>query len=139
VNDTFGHVAGDEVLIEVANRLLGSVRSYDFVGRYGGEEFLVVLNNCDPASAPGRADEIRKAISNSAITTSFGPVGITMSVGLLLSQEWRNRPTEELLHNVDGALYAAKAAGRNCVRLANPKLLEDAVLVGCGVDASRGR
>ena len=47
VNDTFGHVVGDEVLREVARRLLASVRSYDFVGRYGGEEFLIVLNNCD--------------------------------------------------------------------------------------------
>ena len=51
VNDTYGHPVGDEVLREVARRLLGSVRSYDFVGRYGGEEFLVVLNNCNASKA----------------------------------------------------------------------------------------
>jgi two-component system, cell cycle response regulator len=50
VNDTYGHVVGDVVLVEAANRLLAAVRSYDFVGRYGGEEFLVVLNRCDPVS-----------------------------------------------------------------------------------------
>jgi two-component system cell cycle response regulator len=50
VNDTYGHLAGDDVLRETAKRLLTSVRSYDFVGRYGGEEFLVVLNNCNPAT-----------------------------------------------------------------------------------------
>ncbi len=51
MNDTYGHLAGDDVLRETAKRLLSSVRSYDFVGRYGGEEFLVVLNNCNPAYA----------------------------------------------------------------------------------------
>ncbi len=88
VNDTLGHVVGDEVLVEIASRLLASVRSYDFVGRYGGEEFLVVLNNCDPAFAPGRAEEIRKSISNHVIQRrpcAKGPLTLTMSLGLLLS------------------------------------------------------
>ena len=73
VNDTMGHVVGDEVLIEIAGRLLKSVRSYDFVGRYGGEEFLVVLSNCNPSYAPGRAEEIRKSISNRPMQTVEGP------------------------------------------------------------------
>src|ERR1700676_2706913 len=59
VNDTLGHVTGDEVLREIARRLLASVRSYDFVGRYGGEEFLMVLNNCDPTQAVSRAEQVR--------------------------------------------------------------------------------
>jgi len=59
-SDTYGHLAGDEVLRETAIRLLSSVPSFDFVGRYGGEEFLVVLNNCNPACAFARAEEIRK-------------------------------------------------------------------------------
>jgi two-component system cell cycle response regulator len=120
VNDTYGHVVGDEVLKEIARRLLQSVRSYDFVGRYGGEEFLVVLNNCDPFSAPARAEEIRKAISNRTIPTASGPLSVTMSLGVLLSRDWGLRPVEELLHQTDAALYAAKEAGRNCVRIAHP-------------------
>jgi two-component system cell cycle response regulator len=120
VNDTYGHAAGDEVLKEIAVRLLHSVRSYDFVGRYGGEEFLVVLNNCDPSGAPARAEEIRKAISNRPVPTGCGLLPITMSLGVLLSKDWGLRPVEELLHEADEALYAAKGAGRNCVRVAHP-------------------
>ncbi len=122
VNDTYGHLAGDDVLKETSKRLLASVRSYDFVGRYGGEEFLVVLNNCNPAYAFARAEEIRKAIAQKPVSSSSGPVPITMSLGLLVSQEWGCLPVEELLHEADTALYAAKAAGRNCVRVASPKL-----------------
>jgi len=120
VNDTLGHVVGDEALIEIANRLLGSVRSYDFVGRYGGEEFLVVLNSCDPAFAPGRAEAIRKSIANRVILTAKGPLNLTMSFGVLLSGEWGLKHVEELLHEVDMALYEAKAAGRDCSRVAHP-------------------
>jgi len=120
VNDTYGHATGDEVLKETAKRLLASVRSYDFVGRYGGEEFLVVLNNCKPPFALARAEEIRRAISQKPMPSSSGPVPVTMSLGLLLSHEWGFRPLEELLHEADVALYAAKAAGRNCVKLASP-------------------
>jgi two-component system cell cycle response regulator len=120
VNDTMGHIIGDEVLIEIANRLLGSVRSYDFVGRYGGEEFIVVLNNCDPNFALGRAEEIRKSISTRPIQTTKGLLNLTMSFGVLLSGEWGLRPVEEFLHDVDIALYEAKKAGRNCLRLARP-------------------
>ena len=120
VNDTYGHLSGDDVLKETAKRLLASVRSYDFVGRYGGEEFLVVLNNCNPAYALARAEEIRKAISQRPVPTTSGLVPLTMSLGLLISQEWGCQPVEELLREADGALYAAKAAGRNCVKIASP-------------------
>lgn len=120
VNDTLGHSVGDEVLIEVAKRLAGAVRTYDFVGRYGGEEFIVVLSNCDPNYAAGRAEEIRKSVSNHAIQTARGPIALTMSFGLLLTGEWGLRPIEELLHEVDNALYEAKAAGRNCLKIAHP-------------------
>ncbi len=125
VNDSYGHLAGDEVLKETARRLLSSVRSYDFVGRYGGEEFLIVLNNCNPAFGFGRAEEIRIAIAQKPIQTSAGPIPITMSLGLLLSLEWGFRPLEELLQEADSALYAAKAAGRNCVKVATPGVHQD--------------
>jgi diguanylate cyclase (GGDEF)-like protein len=120
VNDTLGHLIGDEVLRETTKRLLASVRSYDFVGRYGGEEFLVVLNNCDPTFALARAEEIRNTIAQRPVQTVAGAVSIAVSLGLLLSHEWGVRSVEQLLHETDTALYAAKAAGRNCVRLASP-------------------
>src|SRR5260370_6223867 len=121
VNDNHGHLVGDQVLREVARRLLLSVRSYDFVGRYGGEEFLIVLNNCRPDSAFGRAEEIRKTICTRPIQTDAGPLGVTMSLGGLLSRDWGQRPADELLQEVDAALYAAKAAGRNCIKQAKPE------------------
>src|SRR5204863_8786042 len=80
----------------------------------------VVLNNCKPAFAFARAEELCKAFSQEPIPSSRGPIPSTMSLGLLLSQEWGLRPVEELLHEADVALYAAKAAGRNCVKLASP-------------------
>ncbi|MGB6684269.1 MAG: diguanylate cyclase [Candidatus Acidiferrum sp.] len=121
VNDTLGHAVGDEVLTEIASRLLDSVRSYDFVGRYGGEEFLVVLNNCDPGYTAGRAEQIRRSVSTRQINTAKGPLSLTMSLGVLLSADWGPRPVEEILHEVDVALYEAKGAGRDCLRIAKPE------------------
>jgi len=121
VNDTHGHLAGDDVLREAAKRLLSSVRSYDFVGCYGGEEFLVVLNNCHPAHALARAEQFCRTIAGTPVQTASAAISITMSFGLLISQEWDALPLEELLQHADAALYAAKAAGRNCVKVASPK------------------
>ncbi len=122
VNDTYGHVVGDEVLREVARRLVGAVRSYDFVGRYGGEEFLVVLSNCEAGAALVRAEEIRKAIAGNPVKTTRGPLPVTMSLGALTSQFVADKTVEEILHLADLALYEAKAAGRNCVKIANPSV-----------------
>ena len=126
VNDTYGHAIGDDVLREVANRLISSVRSYDFVARHGGEEFLVVLNNCEPPFAAARAEEIRKTVGLHPIQTARGAVQVTISVGLLLSRDWGVRSAEDLLHEADVALYAAKAAGRNCVKIATPQQAQNA-------------
>ena len=120
-NNTYGHLVGDQVLREVARRLLQSVRSYDFVGRYGGEEFLTLVNNCPPKSALVRAEEIRKAICTRPVQTDVGTLAITMSLGILLSSDWGRRPADELLREADAALYAAKTAGRNRVMQARPE------------------
>jgi two-component system cell cycle response regulator len=117
VNDTYGHPVGDEVLREVGRRLLSSVRSYDFVGRYGGEEFLLVLNNCDASTSIARAEEIRIAVGGSPIPTSQGALSITLSVGVIASHGRGPETVEEFLCAVDRALYSAKAAGRDCSRL----------------------
>ena len=121
INDTHGHLVGDQVLKEIARRLQSAVRSYDFVGRYGGEEFLIALHNCNPAHGLARAEEIRKTIAEQPVETISGSIPVTMSLGLLLSDDWGKTRVEDLLQEVDAALYAAKAAGRNCVRLATPK------------------
>jgi diguanylate cyclase (GGDEF)-like protein len=123
VNDGYGHIVGDEVLREIARRLLASVRSYDFVGRYGGEEFLIVLNNCDSTHAVARAEEVRNAIAHHPVQTMRGPLPITMSLGVIASRDWDLRLVEEMLVKVDLALYQAKADGRDCVRLADPTTL----------------
>lgn len=128
VNDKYGHLVGDQVLREVARRLLVSVRSYDFVGRYGGEEFLIVLNNCRSDSALTRAEEIRKGICTRPVQTDAGPLEVTMSSGLLLSPDWGHRPVEDLIHEADSALYAAKTEGRNRVQVAKPPQPPDAAL-----------
>jgi two-component system cell cycle response regulator len=125
INDSHGHQIGDEVLREVARRLVASVRSYDYVGRYRGEEFLVILNNCDEASAPGRAEEMRKAISDVPVQTAAGLFTVTASTGVRQTENWGFRSVEALLHEVDGTLYAAKAAGRNCVRFVEPHTAAD--------------
>jgi two-component system, cell cycle response regulator len=125
INDKFGHLVGDEVLQEIARRLLASVRSYDFVGRYGGEEFLIILNNCDSAHAVGRAEEIRNKIASHPVQTKSGPLPITMSFGVLATQDWDLELAEQVLAEADAALYQAKMDGRNCVRLAKPIALSD--------------
>jgi len=120
INDQYGHAVGDEVLREVARRLHLSVRSYDMVGRYGGEEFLVALNKCDAGSAVSRAENLRALIGGRPIQTAVKPVTVTISIGLALSHEFTDCPIDEIMRQADVALYAAKAAGRNCVRVAQP-------------------
>jgi diguanylate cyclase (GGDEF)-like protein len=126
VNDQNGHAAGDDVLREVARRLQTSVRSYDMVGRYGGEEFLVVLNKCDPSSAVARAENLRNTVAARPILLSIKSLTVTISIGVALTTDFPNRDADEILHAADMALYAAKEAGRNCIRLAQPGTLPPA-------------
>jgi two-component system cell cycle response regulator len=120
VNDTHGHPVGDAVLREVSNRLLGSVRAYDLIGRYGGEEFLVIFPNCDAPNLAAGAERLRCAIANQPIETSSGPIASSISIGVASAPmaEGGSSELETLLKVSDEALYRAKHRGRNCVEIA---------------------
>lgn len=120
INDSHGHQTGDAVLCEVARRMLASVRNYDFVGRYGGEEFLIVLAECTPADLVITAERMRAHISESPVETDAGPIPVTISIGLVAGHAAGAAllKGEELLHAADTALYSAKTKGRNRVECA---------------------
>lgn len=112
INDTFGHQAGDEAIITVANLLTQACRSGDLVARYGGEEFAVLCADCTMADAAGRAEQIRKKISE-ATFSSLGARKITSSFGVAQLQS--GDTPESLLRRSDSALLMAKEQGRNQV------------------------
>lgn len=118
VNDTMGHVSGDDVLRETARRITQAVRSYDLVGRYGGEEFLILLPGCDRDAAEERALRLSSAVSGAPIETTGGQTRVTLSAGVIASKDAPGSDPMSLLRAADAALYRAKAAGRNRVELA---------------------
>jgi diguanylate cyclase (GGDEF)-like protein len=129
INDNYGHPIGDLVLRTVAQSLRATIRPYDSVGRYGGEEFLVVVPGCSVDCAASQADRLRAAVAQMAIETPAGPIHPTMSFGVAVSTIERQLHEVDLIRIADAALYRAKRAGRNCVELGNPSELgRDAVL-----------
>ncbi|HEY4841960.1 MAG TPA: diguanylate cyclase [Terriglobales bacterium] len=116
VNDTLGHLFGDEALREVGRRLREQLRVYDGVGRYGGEEFLMVLPNCDLPNAMQRANELREIIASAPVACSGDKKLITMSMGVAISANDGKNDLEALLNQADAGLYAAKENGRDRVK-----------------------
>jgi two-component system, cell cycle response regulator len=117
VNDTLGHAAGDAVLKEVARRLKLDLRPYDVVGRYGGEEFLIILPGCNLTAGARRADGIRHLIEKDLMNTPFGSTSATVSMGVTATNSSRDRSVAEFLHEADISLYEAKKKGRNRVEI----------------------
>jgi two-component system, cell cycle response regulator len=115
VNDTHGHLFGDDALREIARRMHSKLRVYDGVGRYGGEEFLLVLPNCDLLDAIERANELRVTIASRAVISRGVEEEITMSMGVAASECAGRKDVEKLLNRADKALYEAKEKGRNRV------------------------
>ncbi|MFQ5354678.1 MAG: GGDEF domain-containing protein, partial [Thermodesulfobacteriota bacterium] len=113
VNDTYGHQAGDAVLKACVERVSGCIRPYDFVGRYGGEEFLLVLPGTDETSAKLVCERIRERVQAEPFTYDEIKIHCTLSIGIAT---WSGREdVDKLLEASDKALYVAKNSGRNCV------------------------
>jgi two-component system, cell cycle response regulator len=113
VNDTYGHLCGDAVLQEVVRRVTSTVRAYDTVGRYGGEEFLIVAPSSGAEGILRLSERVRLAIETEPIKTDVGIVSVTVSLGLAVSSEAAPLSPKIMLSAADEALYRAKAEGRN--------------------------
>jgi diguanylate cyclase (GGDEF)-like protein len=118
VNDTWGHIAGDAVLRESARRMREAVRSYDSVGRYGGEEFLIVLPGCDADHAVSQAERVREKFACAPFFTGPGSLQVTCSIGASSRTLPSEADAEALMREADLALYSAKGDGRNRVERA---------------------
>jgi len=125
VNDTYGHLAGDAVLREVGVRMQETLRSYDLVGRYGGEEFLVVLPDCTTDEVQRCAERIRSAVSRDPIRAEGSLIAATISIGAVVMDHSFLSATDAL-RSADAGLYEAKDRGRNRV-----------VLMDCSNDMER--
>jgi diguanylate cyclase (GGDEF)-like protein len=115
INDTYGHPAGDAVLVKVASRLRSCIRPQEALGRYGGEEFLVVLPGASHKTAMAVAERMRAAVASQPETVGNATLNLTISAGVASTDVFPTATTEELISRADMALYAAKDAGRNRV------------------------
>ena len=113
VNDQYGHQAGDEVLQEFAARIQQHIRKYDLLGRFGGEEFLLVAPELDEEADEGFYERLRESIATKPFATKAGPVSLTTSIGVAVGNKGSSIDT--LIAHADAALYFAKDDGRNRV------------------------
>jgi diguanylate cyclase (GGDEF)-like protein len=114
VNDSRGHAAGDFVLRIIATEIAAVLRPYDSVGRYGGEEFLIVVPGCGLSETWELAERVRDCIANCSVIVGSNSVNVSLSLGIATANS--SIDCEKLLHEADSALYHAKNAGRNCVQ-----------------------
>ena len=117
VNDTKGHLAGDAVLREAAQRMQNSIRQYDSIGRYGGEEFLILFPGCGEVESYAQAERLRKQLAQADMPVNDGALRVTGSFGVTAAMPGENCTQEGLIRRADEALYVAKKSGRNRVEL----------------------
>ena len=122
INDRFGHAAGDIAIVASCTRMQDCLRAHDYVGRYGGEEFLIIVTDCDQSAAEQIAERIRTRISEHPITLNANPLFVTATIGLTMSRP--EDVPESLLRRADLALYEGKEHGRNCVSLSGPEVVQ---------------
>lgn len=115
VNDSYGHLVGDAVLQQVAARMATALRPYDLIGRYGGEEFLILLPGCTESATVKVCERLRGVIADHPTTHNGRTVPVTVSIGCIVSEVPHDKTSRELLHAADEALYHAKRQGRNRV------------------------
>jgi len=115
INDTHGHYAGDLVLKKLTSCLKDHLRSYDKIGRYGGDEMLIVLHNCTLEIAIKIAERLRLACSKTKVKTAKASLNFTLSLGCASSESFLHPTVHNLIIAGDNALYKAKNQGRNCV------------------------
>lgn len=113
INDTYGHLAGDAVLREASLRMVRSLRPGDMIGRFGGEEFLMVLRGSDAPAAKSLAERVRSRIAAEPVRFLEYEMSVTLSLGVVIEDRPEHFNSAELLQAVDGALYEAKQQGRN--------------------------
>jgi two-component system, cell cycle response regulator len=119
VNDLYGHSAGDQVLTDAAKRMLSKVRPYEILVRYGGEEFLTILCECDAPEAEVVAERLRRVLADEPIEVEGKRVPLTASFGVASCSQPSGMSIEDLIRMADKALYRAKAEGRNRVNVAH--------------------
>ena len=113
INDAYGHLAGDDVLRQVAQRITESTRPYDIAGRYGGEEFLLVLPGCDGEHTLSCAERIRTNIQSRPFRINESEITVSISLGATVATDDCAHLETEMLSVADEALYEAKHQGRN--------------------------
>jgi two-component system, cell cycle response regulator len=119
INDVHGHLAGDSILETFATRLQHAVRAGDAIGRYGGEEFVIVLDGCTTEEISMRAEQVRQAVTTTPFQLREGVLKISASIGgISVSDFTRPIPAERMIELADAAMYQAKAGGRDCIRIA---------------------
>jgi len=124
INDTHGHLAGDQVLQSIAGCLAGCVRPMDTVARYGGEEFAVIPPNCRPLFGRAVAERIRQTVESLPIAVApLLSVQVTLSIGGAYAPEWVRSTADLWLERADQQLYRAKFEGRNRISLEQPQEL----------------
>ncbi len=120
VNDTHGHAVGDAVLTHVARELAANVRAVDSLGRYGGEEFLLIMPETDPDAGAASAEHLRRLIAGASLPTSAGQLGVTISAGVAGGTGTTSIDIDKLLRAADTAMYTAKGLGRDQVQIFRP-------------------
>ena len=125
INDTFGHMVGDVVLRIIAKKMQSMMRIYDSIGRYGGEEFLVILPECCTECAVAFAERLCSWISSEKLDTPEGLIPVTISLGVADSGKNTRSDGATLVKAADAALYKAKGNGRNRVELASEDINHD--------------